>query len=433
MKDLRRTVLVMLLSMLMVLSNAQSWKENTGTSWEFDMSGISVLVVIYEGFNYEEAYDITDYWRSWGAVVDIAGTLPEQHGERNNPVTRKVHDEVPVTVRPDLLIEDADLNKYDLIYFPGGEGVAEFKAKYGERLRKMIDNTVRCGKYVAAICHSPYLLSVSEMVAGRSITVQGNEFKPELTRAGAKIVNEVFIADGRFLTGQWPFFETFATSVARELTGSAGNVTALQQLPESYPGLRSLGKTRSVWYMKNGGIAEDTLKLIINSCINPQLPMEMMNNSTLRIIAVKDTVVKSLLADAIVEAGKEQYRQANVSGDVMKSLWLKLFNAPYLIFVYNDLSDISSVKDDNEKALLTRLNTVLAGESVSQLIIAARALGYETSTLGGMRTFIAEEGFRTVLGLPADYRLANIIGIGRPRESGNPPVARPLNEYLIIR
>jgi len=191
-------------------SSAQKWKEDTGIERDYDLSKIRVLTIVYEGFNYEEAIEITNCWKKWGAKVDFAGTLMEQHGERNNPATGKVHDEIPTTLRPDLLFKDADYRKYDLIYFPGGEGVAEFLKTYRDKLQEIIDGSVERRKYVAAICHAPYILSASQMLKSHSVTVQGNEFKSELNKSGAKIVNEIFVSDGYFLTGQWPYFETFS-------------------------------------------------------------------------------------------------------------------------------------------------------------------------------------------------------------------------------
>ena len=62
-------------------SSAQKWKEDSGVEWVYDLSKFRVLTIIYEGFNYEEAIEIPNYWKKWDAQVDLAGTLMEQHGE----------------------------------------------------------------------------------------------------------------------------------------------------------------------------------------------------------------------------------------------------------------------------------------------------------------------------------------------------------------
>ena len=82
-----RTFISVFILFLFLIGNstAQKWKEDTGIERDYDLSKIRVLTIVYEGFNYEEAIEITNYWKKWGAKVDLAGTLMEQHGERNNP------------------------------------------------------------------------------------------------------------------------------------------------------------------------------------------------------------------------------------------------------------------------------------------------------------------------------------------------------------
>ena len=102
------TMLRMVISVFILLllskgnSSAQKWKEDTGIERDYDLSKIRVLTIVYEGYNYEESIEITNYWKKWGAKVDLAGTQMEQHGERNNPATGKIHDEIPTTLKPDL-------------------------------------------------------------------------------------------------------------------------------------------------------------------------------------------------------------------------------------------------------------------------------------------------------------------------------------------
>ncbi len=414
-------------------SMAQDWKECSGTEWNYNLSGKRILTVIYEGFNYDEAVDISNYWKKWGARVDLAGTLSEQHGERNNPVTGKAHDEIPCTLRPDLLLSNTDYHDYDLIYFPGGEGVEEFLKSNRNDLKQIIDGAVLEHKFVAAICHSPLLLAASELIKDHTVTVQGNEFKPELIRAGAKIVNEIFVSDGYYLTGQWPFFETFAVSIAEKLAFPAGNGPSEQSKKIANPVLSSFLGQRNVFLMKPGLIPDDTIKLIVRHSVNPVLPFELMNNSSLRFIAVKDPDIKAVLVDQLVESALEKYKPENVSAEAMKRLWSMIFNAPVILFIYNDLSDINLPENQQDKETLLRITTGLAGQSVSQLGAVANELGYGISVIGGMRSLIAEEGFRKVLNVPVDYQLVNIVGIGRPLEVTNPAIVRPVDEYLIIK
>ena len=431
---LRMLFTVIILSLLLNgISNAQDWKEDSGIELNYDLSGIRILNVIYEGFNYEEAIEITDRWKKWGAKVDIAGTLSEQHGERNNPATGKVHDEIPTVLNPDILLKDADYKNYDLIYFPGGEGVAGFLNTNKDMLQEIIDATVKRQKFVAAICHAPYILSASSLLKGHSVTVQGNEFKSGLMKSGAKIVNETFVSDGFFLTGQWPFFETFSASVAEKLLFPQGGGPFEMSEKNVSPVLKGLMDQRNVFIMKPGIISDDTITLMIRHSVNPILPFDFMNNAIIRFIAVKNTELKATLVDKLTEVSKEKYKTENAPVEAIKRLWTLIFNAPAIIFIFNDLTDIKNIPDLKDREYQIRINTMIAGQSVSQLGLAAKEIGYSISVIGGLRSLIAEDEFKKVLDVPADYHLISIVGIGYPLEFMNTAVARPANEYLLIK
>lgn len=409
--------------------NGQSWKESSGTDWNYDLKGTKILTILYEGFNYEETIDITDYWKKWGATVDLAGSLKEHHGERNNPATGKPHDMIPASLRPGLLLQDADYSQYDLIYFPGGEGVTEFLRTSRDEIRKIIDGAVSDKKYVAAICHSPLLLAASELLRGHSVTVQGNEFKPELVKSGATISNKVFVCDGHFMTGQWPYFETFAASVAEKLQFPEGNGPFERSMKRNGT-LNKFLDQRNVYFMKPGVISDDTIRLIANTSINPVMPFEMMNNSFVKLVAIKDPAIKSLVVEQLVEARLEKFKSENVTAEALKRMWTMIFNSPVVFLVF---ADMAAIQDGDDRETMYKIAVGLAGQTVAQMGYAAEALGYSVSVLGGSRSLIAGERIGKALNTPSDYMLVNIIGIGRPAEIANPAVRRPVSDYLVIK
>jgi hypothetical protein len=327
------------------------------------------------------------------------------------------------------LLADADYQKYDLIYFPGGERVEDFLNSSRNEIKKLIDGAVSEHKYVAAICHSPLLLAASGFLKGHLITVQGNEYRAELMKSGATIVNKVFVSDGYFITGQWPYFETFAVSVAEKILFPDGNGPfALARKKNS--ALNRFLDQRNVYLMKPGVIPDDTIRLIAKHSVNPVLPFEMMNNSYLRIIAVTDPAVKSLLVDQLVESGQEKFKSENIPAEAMKRLWTMMLNAPVIMFIYTDMSGLTT-GDDRE--IYSKISMSLAGQCVAQMGTVAAELGYSVSVLGGQRSLIAGQGIGNALNVPADYVLMNIVGIGYPAELTNPPVVRPVSDYLIIK
>jgi nitroreductase len=155
----------------------------------------------------------------------------------------------------------------------------------------------------------------------------------------------------------------------------------------------------------------------------------MKNNQVTKFIAVKDSILKTLLVDQMVEAGIERFKSQNITGEALRRFWTMVFRAPVIIFVYSDMSGINP----EDRDFLTGINFSIAGQSVSQMGFVAADLGLGLSVIGGERSMIAEDGIRKVLNTPAGYRLVNIIGIGYPLEQINPAVTRPASEYLIIK
>jgi nitroreductase len=185
--------------------------------------------------------------------------------------------------------------------------------------------------------------------------------------------------------------------------------------------------------MKSGTISDDTIALMIKHSVNPILPFDMMNNPYIRYIAVKDPYTKSRLIDQLTESSKEKYKSQNIPSESLKRFWTLIFNAPVVLFIYNDLTETENIIDLQDKENQLKINTLLAGQSISQLNVAANELGFSISVIGGLRSLIAEEGFNKVLDVPSNYQLLNIIGIGHPVETLTQAVARPVNEYLIIK
>ncbi|OFX83995.1 MAG: hypothetical protein A2W99_03415 [Bacteroidetes bacterium GWF2_33_16] len=436
MKTIKKiSIITNVLLILIIKGNvtAQNWKECTGTNWNYDLSKVRIITIVFDGFNYEEAVEISGYWKNWGAKVDIAGTKLEQQGERSDPNSKTGHDMLPVTLKTDLLIDKVDFKKYDLIYFSGGEGVEGFLKDNREKLQLIIDEAINNKKYIAAICHGPYILSASKLLTGRQITVQGNNYRAELIKSGAKIVSETFIHDGPFLTGQWPYFETFAVSIAEELAFPNGNGPLAKFKENNNPKLMQIIDQRNVMIMNPGIIADDTIAQIIKHSVNSVLPFEMMNNSYIRFIAIKSPEVKTALINILVKSAVEKYKENNIPAESLKRWYTMVFNAPVIVFVYNDNSEVESIKNPQDKESQLKINTVLAGQAISQLGNVANEFGYSTSIISGLRTLFGEEGFREVLNLSSSYQLCGIVGIGHPMEKMNPAVSRPVNEYLQIK
>lgn len=150
-----------------------------------------VLVPLAEGCEELEAVTIIDLLRRAEIEVVTAGlTIGPVRASRG------------VTLVPDLMLERALEEDYDLIVLPGGAGGAralEACSAILERIRAMVE----AGKRVAAICAAPRVLAVAGVLEGKTVTaypgfIDQGDF-PELHYTGSPL--EV---DGQIITSRGP-------------------------------------------------------------------------------------------------------------------------------------------------------------------------------------------------------------------------------------
>ncbi|MBU5678891.1 MAG: DJ-1/PfpI family protein [Candidatus Aenigmatarchaeota archaeon] len=105
-------------------------------------------------------------------------------------------------VKPNITIEDVDVNDYDAIIFVGGSGAKEyFDNKVAlEIARKANENN----KILAAICIAPVILARAGVLEGRNATVWNGEFIDELKKNGAIYTGKDVEIDGNIITANGP-------------------------------------------------------------------------------------------------------------------------------------------------------------------------------------------------------------------------------------
>lgn len=69
--------------------------------------------------------------------------------------------------------------------------------------QKMVKDFLDADRLVAAICHAPWLLVSSGVVAGKDITAY-ESLKDDLTNAGANYQDEPVVRDGDIITSRKP-------------------------------------------------------------------------------------------------------------------------------------------------------------------------------------------------------------------------------------
>ncbi len=105
-----------------------------------------------------------------------------------------------VTIKADLLFEDADFSDADLLMLPGGlPGATNLNEHEGVR-KALLEQNAK-GKLVGAICAAPMVLGSLGLLKGKKATCYPG-FEKYLD--GAEYTHELCTVDGNIITGEGP-------------------------------------------------------------------------------------------------------------------------------------------------------------------------------------------------------------------------------------
>ncbi|MBQ4295376.1 MAG: DJ-1/PfpI family protein [Prevotella sp.] len=149
-----------------------------------------IYVFLAEGFEEIEALTPVDILRRCNQEVAIVSTtghleVTSSHG---------------VTVKADILFEDASLDDADVLLLPGGmPGSANLNEHEGVR-QALLSHHAQ-GKLIGAICAAPMVLGSLGLLQGRRATCSPG-FEKYLT--GAEYTADLCTVDGNIITGEGP-------------------------------------------------------------------------------------------------------------------------------------------------------------------------------------------------------------------------------------
>ena len=146
-----------------------------------------VYVFLAEGFEEIEALTPVDLMRRAGLEVGLAGVggleITGSHG---------------ISVKADLLAEEADMAQAEAIVLPGGMP-GTLNLEHSSAVQESIDNCVGKGVLVAAICAAPSILGHKGLLQGKKATAFP-KFQQELE--GAVLSADYVCQDGNILTAR---------------------------------------------------------------------------------------------------------------------------------------------------------------------------------------------------------------------------------------
>lgn len=166
-----------------------------------------------------EEVELTEPWTAVERAGGTAVLLAPQAGK----VQAYHHLDRDESFEVDELIADADPAEFDAIVLPGGVANPD-QLRTDEDAVGFVRTFAEGGRPVAAICHAPWTLIESGVVAGRRLT-SWPSLKTDLRNAGATWVDDEVVVDGNLIASRNPddlpaFCRQLVTSVGSTV-GSA--------------------------------------------------------------------------------------------------------------------------------------------------------------------------------------------------------------------
>jgi len=115
--------------------------------------------------------------------------------------TQEVRGMLGARVKPDILLQDVDVSKYQAIVFVGGVGAqVYFSHPQAQRIAK---EAYSQGKVLGAICIAPVILARAGVLQGKRATVWAS-VSEEIEKGGGHYTGKLVEVDGRLITGNGP-------------------------------------------------------------------------------------------------------------------------------------------------------------------------------------------------------------------------------------
>lgn len=150
----------------------------------------TVAVLLATGFEEVEALAVVDSLYRAGIRADLISIENERHVASSHGIK----------VVADLMLDDADLASYTVVFLPGGmPGTLGLKAN--ERVREELTRRASSGEKTAAICAAPSILAELGVLQGKRATANPG-FMAALGAGGAQAETTPVVVDGNIVTSR---------------------------------------------------------------------------------------------------------------------------------------------------------------------------------------------------------------------------------------
>ncbi len=156
-----------------------------------ELVGKKVMILV------EDMFNIYEFWYPYYRLKEAGASVVVVGSGRKAVFTGKPATEVAA----DVAAEEIQVDAYDGIIIPGGYA-PDMMRRYPAMV-SLVEQGVRSGKVVAAICHAGWMLASAEILKGRTVT-SFFAIKDDLVHAGAEWVDEAVVVDGNLVTSRTP-------------------------------------------------------------------------------------------------------------------------------------------------------------------------------------------------------------------------------------
>lgn len=184
-----------------------------------------ILIVATDGFEEWELFGPREILQKRGAEVVLASP-------KRDPIQATVHDDPGKTIRPDLTVDEALADDFDALILPGGVRNPDH-LRMNVRVIQLIKDFAEQGKPIGAICHGPWLLVEADLLRGRAAT-SWPSIRTDLRNAGANVVDEPAVTDGKIVTSRNPQDVEEFTNALIDLIENAPSVSEIRE-PKEVP------------------------------------------------------------------------------------------------------------------------------------------------------------------------------------------------------